>query len=295
MSYYTFVFKKDDLEIQLTSTDKSEIEKQMQIWFNCVSVYAKSKGAGVGVNKEEKPVQAMPVEKPIIPEPIKEEKPIPQVPFVPPVMPESIMDKKTVPQVPLAMPEPVKEEVPEQAKEPEPFKDFSTEVSEPKSEEIKEEVKAEELVQKEVVEEQAVEVKSKGGDEVTINNMNIPKAPKTFTEILEQKIEEGTYEPKFRHDEPFIDFVSRVNLENSEIRYGLLLKAAYYLTRYENYERVTLKDVNAKLMQNFSIIVDHSVVEKAISDNLLEVVPDLTGMADAAEYRLTEAGERIFA
>ena len=264
MSYYTFVFKKDDLEIQLTSTDKSEIEKQMQIWFNCVSVYAKSKGAGVGVNKEEKQVPSMPLEKPVQPMPVA--KPV--------------------------MPEPQKEEVPEQAKELEPFKDFSTEISEPQKEEVKEEVKAEEPVQEEVV---AEEVKPKSGDEVTINNMNIPKPQKSFTELLEQQIEESTYEPKFKRDEPFVDFVSRVNIEDTEIRFGLLLKAAYYLTRYENYDRVTLKDINAKLMQNFSIIADHSVVEKALERKLIEVVPDLTGMADAAEYRLTEAGEKIFA
>ena len=269
MSYYTFVFKKDDLEIQLTTTDKSEIEKQMQIWFNCVSVYAKSR---VGVNgvteggNDKKPVQPMPVVQQA-----------PQMPFVPPVMPE-----------------PMKEEIPEPIKESESFEDFKTEVSEP------EEVKPEEHVQEEPSENKpeesvAEEVKQQSGDEVTINNMNIPKPQKSFTEMLEQQIEQNTYEPKFRRDEPFVDFVNRVNIEDAEIRFGLLLKAAYYLTRYENYDRVTLKDINAKLMQNFSIIADHSVVEKAMERKLLEVVPDLTGMADAAEYRLTELGEKIFA
>ncbi|MBQ6516511.1 hypothetical protein IJI31_04965 [bacterium] len=289
MSYYTFVFKKDDLEIQLTSTDKSEIEKQMQIWFNCVSVYAKSKGAGVGVNKEEKQVPSMPLEKPVQPMPAV--KPVPTMPVEKPIIPEPI--KEEIPVLPLpVVPEPVKKETSEPVKEPESFKDFSTEISEPQKEEVKEEVKAEEPVQEEVVTE---EVKPKSGDEVTINNMNIPKPQKSFTELLEQQIEESTYEPKFRRDEPFVDFVSRVNIEDTEIRFGLLLKAAYYLTRYENYDRVTLKDINAKLMQNFSIIADHSVVEKALERKLIEVVPDLTGMADAAEYRLTEAGEKIFA
>ena len=269
MSYYTFVFKKDDLEIQLTSTDKSEIEKQMKIWFNCVSVYTRSKG-----NKEnnEKAVKEVPLKQ----EP--EVKPFVPMPEIKPVLPKAE----------------VKSEILEEIKK-EQAGDFKTEVSEIQQEKPKEEVRQEGAVKEEPTEQSVEEVKPKSGDEVTINNMNIPKPQKSFTELLEQQMENNTYEPKFRRDEQFINFVNRVNLENTEIRFGLLLKAAYYLTRYENYDRVTLKDINAKLMQNFSIIADHSVVEQAISKALLEIVPDLTGMADAAEYRLTEAAERIFA
>lgn len=271
MSYYTFVFKKDDLEIQLTSTDKSEIEKQMKIWFNCVSVYARGK-EGKGDSEtvaKDVPVKQEPVVKPFIP-----------LPEIKPVLPK--FEEK--PEIP-----------PETKPEPEQKDDFKTEVSETNNEEPKEEVKQEEVEKEEPVNQQVEEIKPKSGDEVTINNMNIPKPQKSFTELFDQQMENNTYEPKFRRDESFIDFVNRVKTEDTDIRFSLLLKAAYYLTRYENYDRVTLKDINAKLMQNFSIIADHSVVEQAISKGLLEIVPDLTGMADAAEYRLTETAERIFA
>lgn len=269
MSYYTFVFKKDDLEIQLTSTDKSEIEKQMQIWFNCVSVYARSKEGKENNEKVVKEVSLKqePAEKPFVP-----------MPEIKPVLPKT--EEKS--------------EITEEVKK-EQADDFKTEVSETQQEEPKEEIKQEEAVKEEPSEQVVEEVKPKSSDDVTINNMNIPKPQKSFTELFDQQMENNTYEPKFRRDEQFIDFVNRINLEDTEIRFGLLLKAAYYLTRYENYDRVTLKDVNAKLMQNFSIISDHSVVEQAISKGLLEIVPDLTGMADAAEYRLTETAERMFA
>ena len=244
MSYYTFAFKRDDIELQLTSTDKYEIEKQMKIWVNCVSVYQKSRK-----NIQETLVENLP--KPQIAESRSEIK-------------KPVIEKKEV----------------EEVKQPE------TVETEPVPVETNQET-----LPSAVNEEQ----KQKTNDEQTINNMNIPKPQKNFTELLEQQIESGTYEPKFRHDNKFIDFVNSVNIEDAEIRFGLLLKASYYLSKYENYDRITLKDINAKLMQNFSIIVDHSIVEKAISQGFLEVVPDLTGTSDAAEYRLTELSEKIFA
>ena len=251
MSYYTFVFKKNDMELQLTSTDKAEIEKQMKIWVNCVSVYEHSRK-----NNLENSVKKT------------EEIPIPA----------PIHEKNTV-----------SEDKPQEKEE--------EKVTEPEiiNNEPEPEYKTQESISQEEISENTAETETtKTGDELTINSMNIPKSGQSFTELLEQQIKSGTYEPKFRHDDKFINFINSVNIEDAEIRFGLLLKASYYLTRYENYDRVTLKDINAKLMQNFSIIVDHAIVEKAISQNLLEVVPDLTGMADAAEYRLTELGEKVF-
>lgn len=244
MSYYTFAFKRDDIELQLTSTDKYEIEKQMKIWVNCVSVYQKSRKNTQEILPENQPKQPTQPENLEVKSPIIENQEISEI-----KQPEVIN------------------------KEPETLKTTQTEVAEKIEEELK----------------------PKTNDEQTINNMNIPKPQKNFTELLEQQIENGTYEPKFRHDNKFIDFVNSVNIEDAEIRFGLLLKASYYLSKYENYDRITLKDINAKLMQNFSIIVDHSIVEKAISQGFLVVVPDLTGTSDAAEYRLTELSEKIFA
>jgi len=244
MSYYTFAFKRDDIELQLTSTDKYEIEKQMKIWVNCVSVYQKSRKINQEILTGNLPKQ------PIQPENIE--------------VKESIVENQEIAEI------------------------KQTEVINTESEPL-------ETPQTKITEQVEEELKTKTSDEQTINNMNIPKPQKNFTELLEQQIENGTYEPKFRHDNKFIDFVNSVNIEDAEIRFGLLLKASYYLSKYENYDRITLKDINAKLMQNFSIIVDHSIVEKAISQGFLEVVPDLTGTSDAAEYRLTELSEKIFA
>ena len=71
-----------------------------------------------------------------------------------------------------------------------------------------------------------------------------------------------------------------------------LLMTAYYFTQYEQKPRFTLKQINAKLMQNIAIILDHSVVQEAINREYLECLPDLTGVVGASEYRLTAYGEK---
>ena len=67
---------------------------------------------------------------------------------------------------------------------------------------------------------------------------------------------------------------------------------AYYFTQFEQKPRFTLKQLNAKLMQNIAIILDHSVIQEAINREYLECLPDLTGVVGASEYRLTAYGEK---
>jgi hypothetical protein len=67
---------------------------------------------------------------------------------------------------------------------------------------------------------------------------------------------------------------------------------AYYFTQYEQKPRFTLKQLNAKLMQNIAIILDHSVVQEAINRDYIECLPDLTGIVGSSEYRLTAYGEK---
>ena len=72
-----------------------------------------------------------------------------------------------------------------------------------------------------------------------------------------------------------------------------LLLTAYYFTQYEQKPRFTLKQLNAKLMQNIAVIIDHSVLQEAINRDYIECLPDLTGLVGASEYRLTAYGEKV--
>ncbi len=69
-----------------------------------------------------------------------------------------------------------------------------------------------------------------------------------------------------------------------------LLLAAYFLTGYIVMEKYTLKDLNAQLVKSGLTPVNHGILESAISQEYLELVPDLTGTANAAEYTLTDKG-----
>jgi hypothetical protein len=72
-----------------------------------------------------------------------------------------------------------------------------------------------------------------------------------------------------------------------------LLLTAYYFTQFEQRPRFTLKQLNAKLMQNIAVIIDHSVLQEAINREYIECLPDLTGLVGASEYRLTAYGEKV--
>ena len=96
--------------------------------------------------------------------------------------------------------------------------------------------------------------------------------------------------PSIKKDNAFLNYISSRKLER---KIDYLLMTAYYFTQYEQKPRFTLKQLNAKLMQNVAIILDHSVIQEAINREYLECLPDLTGVVGASEYRLTAYGEKI--
>lgn len=154
--------------------------------------------------------------------------------------------------------------------------------------------------------EASVEAKSEDKSEVfeqassllkTINSIQNPVEEETpqetvnFDEVLEKSIENPTFEPAKVKDQVFLNFIRS---KNTRDKFHYLIITAYYLSEFEKLERFSLKQVNAKLMQNLSEIVDHTTLQDAINQNFIELVPDLTGISDIAEYRLTDAGEEFF-
>ncbi len=95
--------------------------------------------------------------------------------------------------------------------------------------------------------------------------------------------------PSIKKDNAFINYVGDRKIER---KIDYLLLAAYYFTQYEQKPRFTLKQLNAKLMQNLAVIIDHSVLQEAINRDYIECLPDLTGVVGASEYRLTAYGEK---
>ncbi len=117
-----------------------------------------------------------------------------------------------------------------------------------------------------------------------------------FDNILEQSIQAPQAElsfkptPSIKKDNAFINFISAKPVEK---KIDYLLMTAYYFTQYEQKPRFTLKQLNAKLMQNIAVIIDHSVLQEAINRDYIECLPDLTGLVGASEYRLTAYGEKV--
>lgn len=116
-----------------------------------------------------------------------------------------------------------------------------------------------------------------------------------FDNILEKSINSPQTElsfkpsPSIKKDSAFLNFISSRQVER---KIDYLLLTAYYFTQYEQKPRFTLKQLNAKLMQNIAVIIDHSVLQEAINRDYIECLPDLTGLVGASEYRLTAYGEK---
>ena len=117
-----------------------------------------------------------------------------------------------------------------------------------------------------------------------------------FDNILEKSLNNPQTEltfkasPTIKKDSAFLNFINSRKIER---KIDYLLLTAYYFTQYEQKPRFTLKQLNAKLMQNIAVIIDHSVLQEAINRDYIECLPDLTGLVGASEYRLTPYGEKV--
>lgn len=276
MSNYTFTFKKDDICVEFTTTDRYIVERQFQLWAGSASDYANQmkSNSTSDEKKKLKPTEPVVQQKPA---PQKEE-PVAVEPAPAPVQQPVVQEEpKEAPQIKVVeekQPEPIVEVIPE------------PEVQSPQVETV-ENVVAEEA---EVFDKASSLLK-------TINSIQNPEpvqepAPIDFEKVLETSIENPTFEPNKTKDENFL-VALRTKCTTDKFHY--LIITARYLTEVEKLERFSLKQINAKLMQNLSELVDHSILKSAIEQQFIELVPDLTGMSEVGEYRLTEKGEEFFA
>lgn len=137
----------------------------------------------------------------------------------------------------------------------------------------------------------------------SINQMTTPKfdaaqnSPIVEEVNFERALEESIQNPKTEVVEKVdsvSDFEGYFNSYNPQTPIDKLIVTALYVMNMEHLERFTIKQLNAKLVPLTGKPVDHSLIEDAINQNLVRIVPDLTGASDFTEYTLTEEGEGYF-
>lgn len=253
MSKYTFTFKKDDIFVEFITEDRDVVERQFQIWVANADEYAKKNSLNPKTNKSIESEEAK------YSEPIKVEQPEP------------------IKEEPIVIQEPVIEVEPEQPilQQAEPVE------SENVFDNASSLLKTINTIQNE-----------QENPETSVAHETQTEATTDFGAVLEEKIENPTFEPAKTNDPIFLNLV---NSKHTTDKFHYLMITAYYLSEFEKLERFSLKQINAKLMQNLSEIIDHAMLQDAINQGFIEIIPDLTGVAEVAEYRLTRSGEEFFA
>lgn len=262
MPRYTFTFKKDDIFVEFTTEDKEIVERQFQIWVASADDYVNNRPIKTFVTpKKVKNSQSKPQ---VVTETASEEPIIEAHEGQEEVQPESVQSEQVSVEEKIAMAVETNEDV----------------------------------VVDEVISEESAEVFDTASTLLkTINNIqnppvDEPKPEVNFEDVLEKSIENPTFEPNKAKDQIFLNLI---RTKNTTDKFHYLIITAYYLLEFEKMERFSLKQINSKLMYNMSEIVDHGKLQEAINQGLIELVPDLTGISEVDEYKLTQAGEDFFA
>ena len=69
-----------------------------------------------------------------------------------------------------------------------------------------------------------------------------------------------------------------------------MLLSAFFLSHVKQSEKYALKDLNTQLVRSGLTPVNHGILEAVITQGHMQLVPDLTGASQAAEYHLTDLG-----
>lgn len=140
----------------------------------------------------------------------------------------------------------------------------------------------------------------------SINQMTTPpfeiKNSKTIEELsttddFENILQDSITNPKtevIEKKEPISDFEQFLTTYNPETQLDYLLITALFIMNKENQERFTIKQLNSKIVPLSGKPIDHAMIQEAIDENYIRVVPDLTGTSEFTEYTLTENGENYF-
>ncbi len=291
---YKFTFKKDDIFVEFDTTDREALARQFQIWVTCASVYTYQQQR---LKEEEiQPSQTQ----------IKNE----EVKATPSQMTPVQVELQPEPYV-LPMEQVVQ---PKEEKVEEPRVTLNDLQNNPKADIEEFKSSEESLTLEEKKQEIAKTVEHVGETGSHLDSLyNIEGTTVNTLETFKEKIEEEDdfsnksadfdkilelsmnavpeTETEIKKDDRFLKILKVKNV-SSKLEY--LIVTAYYLSEFEKLDKFTLKLINAKLMQNIKEAVDHNVLQEAIDNGLVEVLPSLPDIANSVEYRLTNAGEEAF-
>jgi len=252
MATYSFVVKKGKYVLELSTTDRELLVSQFEAWVRQAGEYARQ--------------QKIKGHKDVVNSQIKAEEKITEQNIE-----AQISSYQSVPEVN----EP--KITTESKKEPE-----GEVIEEPVSETAKDDLDifyAPPVSQESVRENAENDTPVRGVfDDILENSMNNPQTELSFKTS-----------PSIKKDNAFLNYMNSRKIER---KIDYLLLTAYYFTQFEQMPRFTLKQLNAKLMQNLAVIIDHAVLQEAINRDYIECLPDLTGLVGASEYRLTAYGEK---
>lgn len=124
-------------------------------------------------------------------------------------------------------------------------------------------------------------------------NVQTNTEPINFEEALNESIQNPKTEVIEKKDTTS-EFEEFTKSYNPETQTDFLIITALYILNVENQERFTIKQLNSKLVPLNGKPIDHALIEEAINQDLLKIVPDLTGTSEYTEYTLTEQGEGYF-
>ncbi len=253
---YTIILKKGKIELELTTDDKEMVRKHLWMIINQASNSTSQLNA---------------IPQPVIQEPVEQENnsPVENI-QEPEVLPQDIEIQQVNP-----APEPEQQEV-----KPAVF------------EHIKESEKTAVITNAEEIIPQSIDIAPV--KPITINSLQNPepeiKQEPDFDKILNKEIEHTGNETPVLKDQRFIEYVEG---KSALDKIDYLVITAQYLAQYESMNTFNLKHINAKLMQNFTLIVDHSVLQSAIAREFITRVHE--GADDTStEYMLTEKGLRSY-
>ncbi len=254
---YTIVLRKGDIELELTTDDKSAVEKQLDLIIHQASNKPKPKTfeefSQQNINTESHTENAEPTQN-----------------F------DTNMVNEEIPQQEHRTPEEVQVQ-------PVVFEHIS-------QEEQQTVVNQPENIINENIIPQNIDIGPV--KPITINSLQNPEPEPQpdFDKILNNEMSTQTDTPPIDKDERFIQYVEG---KSALDKLDFLVITAQYLAQYENMNTFNLKHINAKLMQNFTIIVDHSILQSAIAREFITQIHQSNDDV-SSEYMLTEKGLRSY-
>lgn len=144
--------------------------------------------------------------------------------------------------------------------------------------------------------------KKKRMDFIEIRNLvkinDIGSAPeKPVVKEFEEVLETAVMNPKLELDKKLAaqnELFELIAGKNINTQFDYLIMAAFYMLHFENLQRFTIKQINSRLVPLKIEPITHKVIQGAVLEEYIEIVPDLTGLGDVMEYALTQKGEEYY-